>query len=202
MKVWSHQTIEAFEVLQKHGVLRGERKYVDQDFVHAYDVLRDMMHERLGPPPSPDSYPIWVWVRGRSGKRYGGRKPTSRYKGHVLLTLEVPEERILVSDFHAWHSCLNSRALCVFESEEDNHYETLIADLPQFDARRTSLIRDTWWRITDLSWCLRHVYESENPKTMWLQGTLWEIRQRDVVKVEHLQYARETWEKHLTTRAY
>lgn len=202
MKVWSYQSLEAFEVLQMQGVLRGERRCVDRHFVHAYDVLRDMMAERLGPSPSPISYPMWVWVRGRSGKRYGGRKPTRRYKGHVLLTLEVPEERVLVSDFHAWHTCLNNRPLCEFESEEETHLEKCIADLPQFDPRRTSMIRHTWWRITDLPWCLKHVYESENPKTMWLQGTLWEIQQADVVKVEHLDFARATWEKHLRTQTY
>lgn len=203
MKVWSYQTLDAYRTLQNTGVLSSTRERVCIPYViPMYDVLREIMTRKIGPPPSQDTYPMWVWVRARKGKRYGGRKPTRRYKGNVLLTLEVPEDRLLVTDFTAWGICLNHGALLPFEGPEDQEMDRLTAGLTQEDPRRLALVAPTWERLYDLPWCMEHIYESENPRGHRLQGTLWEIRQEDVVKVEHLQYAQDTWEAHLKQEAY
>lgn len=203
MKVWSYQTLEAYQTLLQTGRLSSTRDRVCiADFVPMYDVLREMMARKLGPPPTEDTYPMWVWVRARSGKRYGGRKPTSRYKGNVLLHLEVPQERMLVTEFQAWGICLNYGALVPFEGEEDLEFERLTASMTREDPRRLALVSPTWERLTDLQWCLEHIYESQNPRVLRLQGTLWEIRLEDVVKVEHLEYATSSWDAHLKQQAY
>jgi hypothetical protein len=87
----------------------GSGSHVDIDWLPAYDWMRGQMRRRL--PSFSGDYPVWAWpdttpeeVRSRGGWGNGGEEM-------VLLTLEVPASRVLLSDFLAWHSVLNHTAI-------------------------------------------------------------------------------------------
>ena len=148
MRVWSYQSLEAFETLQKDGVLRARRERSDPYFWPSYGVMREMMVEHVGPPPTPETYPLWAWVKCSNGVRPQDRKPRYRDPGHVRLVLEVPEERMLITDFHAWSNMgLHHLPLCERDSEEEQCLYRVIESMKFNDPTRLDIVKPTWQRL-------------------------------------------------------
>ena len=91
----------------------GRRLSLGRDFRRQYRWLRERMRERVegygGRPP------IWYWLekpnmRGTSWGPGGVRV--------VRAALEIPAERVLVSDFDLWHVPLNNGYLAVDEADD------------------------------------------------------------------------------------
>ncbi len=63
MKLWTIQTIDAWNVLQRTGVLRTDPKTIDDDMISAYRWMVARMRERLGRSPEGCQLPIWAWYQ-------------------------------------------------------------------------------------------------------------------------------------------
>ncbi|WP_235976415.1 DUF3841 domain-containing protein [Niallia circulans] len=90
----------------------------------------------------------------------------------VILTLEIPDEQILWSDFNFWHHVLNNWSITGSE-EEDNRLDESGEDF-----------RYTWERIFDFDW-----YRNADPEWVgelneeWIQGVTPKITMDMVKKV-------------------
>jgi hypothetical protein len=187
VKVWSIQTLSAWQCLQETGVLRAKVAYVEPTWLHAYEWMARQLAQRVGPAPSGCDLPIWVWCQW-NGRRHA--KPDLRYKAHlpsgtpgVRLTLSLDTARLLCSDFHLWHYPLNQAYLpetlaewAWFDACEEahgfpNHW------FDQHDLERS------WERVFDLDW--------DNPDFTYarleksIQAVLWELHLNDVIVAEH-----------------
>jgi hypothetical protein len=60
MRLWTIQTEQAFRLLERRGVLRGDGRRVDRDYCRAYAWMAEQIWQRIGKPP-------------RRGKGYGYR---------------------------------------------------------------------------------------------------------------------------------
>lgn len=100
------------------GVLSGGPflYHVDEDWRPAYQWMKKQMRKRL-PWFSGDS-PVWAW----HGKELTNWAPDQAWGDEgeemVLLRFQVPETRVLISDFDAWHFALSNTHL--FDMEEEN----------------------------------------------------------------------------------
>ena len=172
MILWSIQHRQAYENMIETGVLRADEKHLlfEGDLKDAYLWMANQMRERIGYPPDGVVFPVWAWYQWE-GKR---KRPDMRIHGYssekgvplVLLTLEVPESCVLLSDFDYWHVVLNDGEL-IFPYSDDTVYS---------EAEK----RKSWENIFDIS-CS---YDREEHSNLSTQGTLWEIKQNWVVKVE------------------
>lgn len=80
------------------------------------------MKKRIGMPPNDVIYPVWAWyqwegVRKRPDMRthrYGGKKGTPV----VLLTIDVPNNMVLLSNFDMWHVVLNNGYLPLYDKDD------------------------------------------------------------------------------------
>lgn len=138
MKLWTIQTLEAYQVLSSSGVLVGDWRRVWKSFKPAYKWLVHQMEARdirLGGKP-----PIWGWLR-KPDLRYGAHLPRGTLG--VRLLLEVPNHLVLLSDFEGWHSVLGGHFLALNDVESEMAF-----DEPGFT--RQEIMR-SWGRVFDLT---------------------------------------------------
>lgn len=173
MILWTIQHQCAYENMQKTGVLRADEAHLcDDTFLDAYDWMVSQMKARIGNPPEGVRFPVWAWYqwegkRKRLDMRFHGRGWGEKGNPIVLLTVEVPESCVLLSDFDYWHHVLNDwdiifpdREAAVYSKEEK---------------------RKSWENIFDIT-C---TFDGEQHKRLTTQATLWEIKQEWVKKAEH-----------------
>jgi hypothetical protein len=99
--------------------------------------------------------------------RFHGRGWTAKGTPIVLLTVDVPEHAVLLSDFDYWHVVLNDGDLIFPDSETAVYSE--------------KEKQKSWEKIFDIE----HCYDGEIDEYPTTQATLWEIRQEWVQKVEY-----------------
>lgn len=74
--------------------------------------MAEQMKKRIGEPPKGVIFPVWAWyqwegMRKRPDMRVHGRNWGEKGTPIVLLTIEVPDNLVLLSDFDYWHCVLN-----------------------------------------------------------------------------------------------
>lgn len=173
MILWTIQHKEAYDKLLKNGAIRGTPMYiVDESFKEAYEWMVVQMRNRIGNPPEGVTYPVWAWYqwegnRKRPDMRVHGRGWSAKGTPIVLLTLDVPDSCVLLSDFDYWHVVLNNGEI-IFPYNEFAHYSK--------EERQRS-----WENIFDIS-CS---FDGDEHPFLSTQATMWEIKAEWVVKVEH-----------------
>lgn len=186
MQLWTIQSAEVWQILQRNKVLRAKREHViqswDSDYnLPAYDWLRERMTERVGPPPEPDIYPMWAYFQFADAKHRCPdlrrvRSWHPRGKQMLLLELGVDENRVLLSDYYDWHYVLNDYYFGLSEAENID-FEN--ADHPAEVAR--ALKFESWLRCLDMDFHAPGYSSPRDEKT--IQATIWELRVEDVVGV-------------------
>ena len=173
MLLWSIQHLGAYEELLKTGTLRANEEYMicPDVFLKPYEWIAAQMNKRIGPPPKGVRFPIWAFYQWE-GQRKRLDMRTHRRWGKagtpiVLLTIDVPDELVLLSNFDMWHCVLN-QSLCPIAEEDDIEEPT------------QEEIENSWNNIFSID---ADAPYWDTPKTT--QATFWELRREWVIKAEH-----------------
>ena len=140
-----------FKALQQRGRLDGYARRADRYHLPAYAWMANQMLGRIGPPPGNSKYPVWAWHTW-----YGTKAcPDLRFSAHLppgtmgyRLTLDVPDDRVVLSDFNRWHYCLNGWYL-PRSAADDKRAEALAEKLGPSEWQ--ALKEKSWQQIFDLS---------------------------------------------------
>jgi hypothetical protein len=185
LKLWSVQTIEAWDILKNTGVLQGKEKLIDDEsFLNAYKWMMNQMEQRLGKKPSENGFPMWAWYQWKDDKH---RRPDLRFGGHapkgekqILIELEVPAELILLSDFSTWHHVLGYYYLPLNEIDANQFEKELeLVNLDYYKMNPLPGIYDdkmmkSWEMIFDLDYYDEYINYPKSEKM--IQATMWEIK--------------------------
>lgn len=112
MKLYTVQGLRHWQVAKAQGVLTGGSTlhHVESAWRSAYEWMRQQMKEKL--PYTSGDYPVWAWPWADYEERF---KPDERWgpvgEEMVVLGFDVPDNRVLLSDFMAWHQVLNDDAI-------------------------------------------------------------------------------------------
>lgn len=173
MILWTIQHKATYDAMLESGVLRAneEHLFCQDDFRFPYDWIAEQMRRRIGPAPAGVSYPVWAWyqwegVRKRLDMRTH-RRWTTKGTPIVLLTIDVPDALVLLSDFDTWHIILSDGYLPLWDSDDREEYT-------EEEKIRSWENVFCWTEITDL-W--------DAQKTT--QATFWELKREWVIKAEH-----------------
>ena len=200
MDLFSIQPLRVFEQLAAGQPFRSKpdfaatpRDEIDEQILAAYGWLGREMDQRCTPQRPPDvRFPVWAWHTWYGTRR---RKPDLRFsdvRAHaatepqVLLTLEVPDEEVLLSDFGAWHHVLNRWYLAAEPETDSFDARCKAAGLhaysggPLEDAALEHERLSTWQAIFELE-KVRGILEAK-PEHVSAQATFWEIRPEHVVE--------------------
>lgn len=172
MILWTIQHRVAYKEMLRTGSLRANPAHIcDEFFRDAYEWMAGQMKNRIGNPPEGVEFPVWTWYqwegkRKRIDMRTHGRG-SDKGEPIVLLTIDVPEEQVLLSDFDWWHAVLNNVEI-IFPLEDDTVHSN--------EERRKS-----WEKIFDYE-C---TFDEERSTELSTQATMWEIKAEWVKKVEY-----------------
>jgi hypothetical protein len=137
------------------------------------------MKRRIGEPPHGVDYPIWAWylLDGKPAKVDLRKGEFNNYRGeHYALTIEIPDEQVLLSDEEEWHYLLNDWFLSRAKNEPDyEKAEAYFDALPPDDKQRVK--EESWEQIFDIE-----PFENDwHRKGYFVQATFWELRKEQVV---------------------
>lgn len=104
LTLYTVQSAEAADELFATGELRGRVETEDEVFADPYVWMSARMTELLGAHGEGDGM-LWLWAKEKRSCLASALKADP--PGSVLLTVSIARERVLLSDFGAWHSVLN-----------------------------------------------------------------------------------------------
>lgn len=142
------------------------------DDCDAYRWLSKRMADLIGEPPSGVRFPVWAWyqwegVRKRPDMRTH-RRWTTKGTPIVLITFEIPDDKVLLSDFDMWHVVLNDDYLGLTKEDDKDDY-TEEEKIKSWDNIFQYDLQNDYWGLDCKS----------------TQATMWEIKREWVLKVEH-----------------
>ena len=181
MKLWTIQPMEVWREIQDKGVYRCNPSLIPLDLDEEYKWLIRKMADRIGPPPEGVLYPVWAWYK-QNGKH---RKPDLRSErwdygpgneDYTCIEIEIPDEKVLLSDFDVWHIILNHGLISETE-EEDREQEKQFETLPE--DKQIEYQNRNWERVFDIS----PINNGWITRGDWIQATFWELKKEDVLSV-------------------
>jgi len=180
LRAWTLQTCPAWEQFQATGVLRAEPRFIDPDFLPAYDWMNEQLTRWVGPPPVGVTYPIWLWRQweGHSKPpdlRRNGQLP--RGQCGVRLECELSSKNVLLSDFDLWHFVLNNWYLPNDEADADA-FEAAYSQVDSEACVRKKV--ESWQRIFDLDWVDPTGFVTLPNVEKSIQGVVWQIKLEEV----------------------
>lgn len=148
------------------GYMEGNNEY--GLYSEHYQWMMEQMSKRL--PNYQGEYPVWLWTEIPEFYRF--RFSDVARKKFVLLTIELDDKDVLLSDFEAWHVPLNSGSF-----DDD-------IILPRVYKYNRNVDMSDWEKIFDFDWLKTNFYENESEE-LCLQGTTGKIPVEKVVAVKY-----------------
>lgn len=150
MILWNIQKQDAFDSFEKNGVLNGDwRRIVDKSFLEPYKWMAQQMVIR-GIMPKPKSF-LWAW------HTYCAKFPkpdfrTTDFKNQLKhaktlyrITLDIPESKVLLSNFELWHFVLSNSYIPENEDDWERAYPS--CDICTISKEEIEI---SWQKIFDL----------------------------------------------------
>lgn len=205
MRLWTIQNEAALEQMKKTGRLRADEEHLfvrpeDGPLYNCYCWIAEQMSQRVGSAPEGVRFPVWAWYWWR-GKRH--KRPDMRCGAHaprgekiVRITMDVPDDKVLLSNFDAYNFPFSGFYLPLDENDDaafEERYTHLgfqYTDLSNGAIQSAEMqvlredIRRSWDRIFDLSANDEH-WLYGRPDEQSIQATLWEIVEDWIIRVEH-----------------
>jgi len=160
-------------------------------FPVAYDWMITKMIEGDLPRPHPEVYPIWAYYRWLGIKRPKpdlrsyDMKATARDQRQVLMTVDIPEERVLLTDYFSWSACLNYCYAGTVKAS-DAFYRRARKACPTWDYSdplpepfHQELVA-SWDAVLDLAASRRFQHTRKDEQI--LQATFWELWAEEVTE--------------------
>ncbi len=151
--IWTICPVTSWEHFQKVGLIKADGRRAMKSYREAYHWLIEQMVKKI-PGHKPGQFPTWAWYYPRPDLRHIAHLATGT-KG-ILLTCKVPGQRMLLSDFGAWHHVLNQWYLPLTKEEDDaaDEEERGWYKLPNISQKYWQLRLEknmpSWQRIFDL----------------------------------------------------
>lgn len=190
MILWTIQPESVYELIQSEGVYHCDiEKASFYDLKMQYDWLVQEMKKRIGKPPKGVTYPVWAWYmwEGRRMKpdlrseRWGNGWKGDRF---ACMEIDIPDEKVLLSDFDDWSMILLDAFLSDSEIE-DERLENEYSSLPQCE--KTAYKCNNWKR----AFRLEYLDNGWTHRGDSIQATFWELKKEDIKNVRFFSAASE-----------
>ena len=182
MIITTIQSQEVYEICKTQTFYADITKsdyYNDQLFISAYKWLISVMETKIKKPIQAE-YPIWGWYKYNGKNKLDLRQHTKFYPHNsYAITLDIPDDQVLLSDYESWHAVLNKWILHSLDNEKDfdkndEHFDELRKSDPN---KYNELMIQSWYHIFDLT---PNVFSSGTE----IQATFWKIEPEWIIKVK------------------
>ncbi len=189
MKLWTVQPISVLERLEQNQVYRCDESLCGwndtEEHLQAHQWMARQLEQRVSAPPEGVKFPLWAWhtTYGKHEAPDFRKSMFRRYEDQrVCIELDIPDDKVLLSDYDAWQEVLNDEYIDFALSEEDYrleraNYESLMPE-EQLEVKVKSWerafgilpYRNNWRRIG-----------------FFVQACFWEIKLEYVKSVRRLR---------------
>lgn len=187
MRLWTMQPVEVYDILLKDGVFRCDpAKIPEPSFTDSYGWLMDQL-DKKDKKPENVQLPIWAWFRFDKMEK----KPDLRHSCYgtrgdkmVCIEIEIPDEKVLLSDFDLWHFPLNNWWLddCFHPDYGDEDYDKAHEWFDSLSKEEQEIEKEKSWH---------QIFNIEPYDSYWIargnyvQAIFWELKLEDVKKVQY-----------------
>ncbi|MBR1683897.1 MAG: DUF3841 domain-containing protein [Clostridia bacterium] len=194
MLLWTTQPLSLLTDLERDGVYRCAREKSwnltkQGSLEKPYAWLIAQMRERIGEMPEGVTNPVWAWHTWEYARTCPDPESAAflkRTEDKVLLTLDIPEERVLLSDFEAWQSVMMGTYVAKGTTKEALEKELEAMDKVE-DGKMEDFIRASWENV----FLIDPVDRWDMHRGRYVQATFWEVRREDVKETRVLRAAKE-----------
>ena len=196
--LWSILTEEAWRELNNQGVLKCSVEHINSYYASSYDWMREQLKREVGPASKDSYYPIWAWYQYKSSEK---PKPDLRCSGHlengsrgVRVQIEVPNTRVLLSDFILWNLTFND-GYVPKSSDDDDKWDKLLKTIGYKNRHESGDLPERFKKALKKSW--RRIFREINLPDFFpdkqshldksIQACLWEIQLDEVVKFKQFK---------------
>ncbi|MDO4633906.1 MAG: DUF3841 domain-containing protein [Eubacteriales bacterium] len=185
MKLWTLQPLSILDEIERTGSYRCNRELSynlskRDSLDDKYQWLIKRMEQRIGKRPEGVEYPIWAWHTWEEERRCPDIQSAAflkRTEDKVLLTLEIPENEIVLTDFDAWQIILNGGYLALETAQEKlDELEEWIDSLEEEELDRA--IEESWENLFEIAGS-----DSEE-RGRFVQATFWELKKEYILKTD------------------
>lgn len=187
MRLWTRQHVSVLEEIKKNRYYFAKKEHIELKNDTISDYYLELYHwyikraEKFVKRERNDQYPIWA------STNYKDRLQV--VEDTYLFELEVPEDRVVITDFDKWGYVVNYWYVPEDKEDERKHNEELkkmgIGDesaiVMGHKGNFYPLLRDKILK----SW--NRIFEIESHKGAMTQATLWEIKKEWIIKVENCE---------------
>lgn len=190
MILYSTQDYSVFEKLTAGETYRARCPYniedidiVDEMFLRSYHWISEQMDQKIRMRPEPDTYPTWAYYQWYGPNK---KKPDLRYTGArcfaenrtcALMTLEIPDDQVLLSEYDAWHFVLNGSYLGNEKRSDeiwDFKFENKFHNYEDYPIWLKKEIEESWLTVFDFKKSRELLEFTEDQQI--IQATFWEIK--------------------------
>jgi hypothetical protein len=190
MRLYTIQHKSVVDTLQKKGIYKTNRKFIcEPTFKAAYQWLSQMAKKHRG---WQEARPVWAWHQRPDMRNYRFFKdpegPPSRRD--YLITLEVPDELVLLSEFGLWHCVLNNYYVYVNQKQEKAWTKLLKPyndDLHKAPKKIHKLKEASWEQILFLNPKSFNKFNKQYTGTIELQAILPFLKKEWVVSIKPIK---------------
>ncbi len=190
MKLWTVQPLSILEEINETGVYRCREELSynlskKNSLKKQYQWLINKMEQRIGNRPQGVEYPVWAWHTWDFERRCPDADSAAfleRTEDKVLLTLEIPDESVVLTDFDAWQLVMSGAYLT--NETDENKLEAQEDYLVSLEGEALQqAIEQSWELVFDTT-------KIDTEKLQWgryIQATIWQIRAEDIVEMQVLR---------------
>lgn len=192
MELWTIRNLSELDNIEKHGRLITDNRKIDPDFIPAYKWIAAELGARVDKPCIKCRYPIWAWECWDLDRN---KKPDLRVRwgikdeNLILIKVNIPDNFVLLSEYHLWHYVLNKWYLPRDIKDQMNFEKILFKgnlnnEWP-FQEPFHTLVTDSWQRI--FFWKkLNSDFHGENLGSS-IQAVFWELKEEWIMDVKHFK---------------
>lgn len=188
-----------FNIFEHDEFLRDEAqdKKCKWSFLQSYEWLKQQMLEKGIKYETNNEHMIWAWYqwygvnKPKPDKRYASVYNYFKEEPYVLMELDIDPKRVLLHDYHAWHSVLNYWMLEEEEKadsfkEKFNFYQ----EKPLSNLEAHQELTKSWQKIFDFEESKKILEMIDEDQC--IQSTFFELFYTDLTKVHFFENKRCT----------
>lgn len=192
MIIWSIHNLDFFKKLERNKIIYpNKKKLTFKEFFDSYDWIANQMDKRIGGRPHFTALPFWGWYQYKDANH---KRPDLRLGGHlesgakgVRLELDIPDDKVLLSDFDMWGAVLNKSYIPKSPDDYDDFYRSLDAEnlykFSLWSKSKQKQAEKSWKKIFDLQYYCKDLYPPREEKV--IQATFWSISVDQIKNVTH-----------------
>ena len=192
MDVYTRQDIKILDILEEKNRYIAQKKYVlnrlDKEgdiYLNFYDWLTKEASKII---KKPEDVEIPIWVSLEKDKKL------SLIENTVILSLDIPDDKIILIDMHKWGQITNYSYLPINIEDKNEHLQILDeyginnqkAIMTNFYPQIKNKIMDSWTRLFDNN--IKSIDINGKEIEPLFVGIIWEVRKEWIIDYQSIHH--------------